>query len=70
MAFSGWRVLKEGLSGHRGWTPLWRAATPKKEYDLIIIGGWRSRTRDRLLFGEIPRRDQSGSTRKRLGRWR
>jgi hypothetical protein len=41
MAFSGWRVLKEGLSGHRGWTPLWRAATPKKEYDLIIIGGWR-----------------------------
>jgi Glycine/D-amino acid oxidases (deaminating) len=39
MAFSGWRVLKEGLSGHRGWTPLWRAATPKKEYDLIIIGG-------------------------------
>ena len=39
MAFSGLRVLKEGLSGHRGWTPLWRAATPKKEYDVIIIGG-------------------------------
>ena len=39
MVFSGWRVLKEGLSGHRGWSPLWRVAKPKQHYDLIIVGG-------------------------------
>jgi methylglutamate dehydrogenase subunit A len=39
MVFSGWRVLREGLRGHAGWAPLWRAATPKKHYDALIIGG-------------------------------
>ena len=39
MDFSGWRVLREGLRGHTGWAPLWRAATPKKHYDVLIVGG-------------------------------
>ncbi|MEP5732296.1 MAG: sarcosine oxidase subunit beta family protein [Sulfitobacter sp.] len=39
MAFSGWRVLREGLTGNRGWTPHWRDPEPKAEYDAIIIGG-------------------------------
>lgn len=39
MAFSGWQVIKEGLRGHTGWSPLWRAATPKTHYDTLIIGG-------------------------------
>ncbi|MDF1727007.1 MAG: sarcosine oxidase subunit beta family protein [Sulfitobacter sp.] len=39
MKFSGWRVLREGLSGNRGWAPHWRDPEPKKEYDVIIIGG-------------------------------
>tara|TARA_B100001093_G_scaffold511292_1_gene578842 strand:- start:243 stop:1493 length:1251 start_codon:yes stop_codon:yes gene_type:complete len=39
MAFSGWRVLREGLRGHTGWAPLWAAATPKKHYDVLIVGG-------------------------------
>ena len=39
MGFSGWRVIKEGLTGGRGWKPQWRDAAPKKDYDVLIIGG-------------------------------
>ena len=39
MGFSGWRVVKEGLTGNRGWKPQWRDAAPKKDYDVLIIGG-------------------------------
>ncbi|EBA16660.1 sarcosine oxidase, beta subunit family protein [Roseobacter sp. SK209-2-6] len=39
MRFSGWRVLKEGLTGNKGWAPHWRDPEPKREYDVVIIGG-------------------------------
>lgn len=39
MGFSGWCVIKEGLTGNRGWKPQWRDAAPKKDYDVLIIGG-------------------------------
>ena len=39
MRFSGLRVLKEGLTGNKGWTPHWRDPEPKTEYDIVIIGG-------------------------------
>ena len=39
MGFSGWRVLREGLTGNTGWTPHWRDPQPKAEYDVVIIGG-------------------------------
>ncbi len=39
MRFSGLRVLKEGLTGNKGWTPHWRDPEPRSEYDVIIIGG-------------------------------
>ncbi len=39
MRFSGWRVLKEGLTGNKGWAPHWRNPEPKAEYDVVIIGG-------------------------------
>ncbi|UWR32481.1 sarcosine oxidase subunit beta family protein [Sulfitobacter sp. W027] len=39
MRFSGLRVLREGLTGNRGWTPHWRDPAPKPEYDAVIIGG-------------------------------
>ncbi len=39
MRFSGLRVLKEGLTGNKGWTPHWRDPEPKPEYDIVIIGG-------------------------------
>jgi heterotetrameric sarcosine oxidase beta subunit len=39
MRFSGWRVLREGLTGNKGWGPHWRNPEPRAEYDAIIIGG-------------------------------
>ncbi|MEP2716281.1 sarcosine oxidase subunit beta family protein [Pseudophaeobacter sp.] len=39
MRFSGWRVLKEGLTGNKGWGPHWRDPEPKRDYDVVIIGG-------------------------------
>ncbi|WP_170357500.1 sarcosine oxidase subunit beta family protein [Ruegeria arenilitoris] len=39
MRFSGFRVLKEGLTGNTGWTAHWRDPEPKAEYDIVIIGG-------------------------------
>ncbi len=39
MQFNALRILKEGLSGNRGWRPHWRKPDPKPEYDMLIIGG-------------------------------
>ena len=39
MRFSAWQILKQGLTGNKGWKPHWRSPEPKSEYDAIIIGG-------------------------------
>ncbi|MDA7426087.1 sarcosine oxidase subunit beta family protein [Thalassococcus lentus] len=39
MGFSGLRILREGLTGNKGWKPHWRDPEPKAEYDVIVIGG-------------------------------
>jgi sarcosine oxidase subunit beta len=39
MGYSGFRVIKEGLFGQRGWKPVWRDPEPKAAYDAVIIGG-------------------------------
>ena len=39
MRFSGLRILKEGLTGNKGWRAHWRDPEPKAQYDAIIIGG-------------------------------
>ena len=39
MRFSGLRILKEGLTGNKGWGAHWRDPKPKSHYDAIIIGG-------------------------------
>jgi methylglutamate dehydrogenase subunit A len=39
MRYSGFRVIREALSGHKGWTPAWREPDPKPHYDIVIIGG-------------------------------
>ena len=39
MTYNALRILKEGLTGNKGWTPAWRDPEPKSEYDVIIIGG-------------------------------
>src|SRR5438105_3105419 len=32
-------LARHALTGHRGWTPLWRKAAPKPRYDVVIVGG-------------------------------
>ncbi|EAQ01946.1 sarcosine oxidase, beta subunit family protein [Pseudooceanicola batsensis HTCC2597] len=39
MRFGALRILKEGLTGNRGWGPHWRDPEPKPAYDIVIIGG-------------------------------
>jgi methylglutamate dehydrogenase subunit A len=39
MKYSLFSLLKNSISGHRNWTPAWRSPEPKKEYDIIIVGG-------------------------------
>ncbi|WP_169546412.1 sarcosine oxidase subunit beta family protein [Sneathiella aquimaris] len=36
--FSGLSLLANAFSGHKNWTEQWPDATPKSEYDVIIIG--------------------------------
>ncbi|MDF1774529.1 MAG: sarcosine oxidase subunit beta family protein [Rhizobiaceae bacterium] len=39
MRYSGFRIIKEALTGNRGWQPAWRNPEPKPHYDFVIIGG-------------------------------
>jgi sarcosine oxidase subunit beta len=39
MRYSIFSLLRQTLSGHRGWQPAWRDAAPKPEYDVVIVGG-------------------------------
>ncbi len=39
MKFSGFEILKQGLTGNKGWEPHWRTRSLKGSYDIIIIGG-------------------------------
>src|SRR5262245_2280509 len=37
--YSALSILKNALTGNRGWKPVWRKPDPKPSYDVIIIGG-------------------------------
>ncbi|MBB4398503.1 sarcosine oxidase subunit beta family protein [Bradyrhizobium sp. ERR14] len=39
MRYSGFALIAQALKGHTGWRPAWREASPKSEYDVIVIGG-------------------------------
>ncbi len=39
MGYSGFRLLREALRGHRGWGPAWRDAAPAASYDIVVVGG-------------------------------
>ena len=39
MRYSALQILKQGLTGNKGWKPVWREPEPKKEYDIVIVGG-------------------------------
>ncbi|GED43644.1 sarcosine oxidase subunit beta family protein [Cobetia marina] len=37
--YSGFGLVKHALSHHENWQKVWRSPEPKKEYDVIIVGG-------------------------------
>lgn len=37
--YSALALLRHAFTAHRNWTPIWRAPTPKRTYDVVIIGG-------------------------------
>ena len=37
--FNAWNVFKNGFTGQKSWDRQWRDPEPKKEYDIIIVGG-------------------------------
>jgi len=37
--FSIWSIVRNALSFHQGWQKQWRSPDPKREYDVIIVGG-------------------------------
>ena len=39
MRYSALRILREGVTGNRGWKPAWRDPEPGPEYDIVVIGG-------------------------------
>ena len=39
MRYSAFKIFKEGLTGNKGWKPVWREPEPKAEYDIVIVGG-------------------------------
>ncbi|MCC5963186.1 MAG: sarcosine oxidase subunit beta family protein [Rhodobacteraceae bacterium] len=39
MRYSGFRILQQALTGHKGWTPAWRNPDPQPHYDYVIVGG-------------------------------
>ena len=39
MTYSGFRLIREALTGHGGWKPVWRTPEPQSSYDFGIVGG-------------------------------
>ena len=39
MRYSVLQILRQGLTGNRGWKPVWREPDPKPHYDIVIVGG-------------------------------
>ncbi len=39
MRYSAFNLLRNALTGHKNWKPVWREPEPASSYDVIIIGG-------------------------------
>ena len=37
--YSAWRLLREGLTGQRGWSRAWAKGAPRPRYRVVIVGG-------------------------------
>ncbi len=62
MRYSGFKVIKEALTGHKGWGPAWRDPEPHAHYDIIIIGGGGHglEAQKQFVAGEEKRANQEG----------
>ncbi|MFJ2365531.1 FAD-dependent oxidoreductase, partial [Pseudomonas sp. NPDC087697] len=48
--YSGFGLFKHSLSHHENWQKMWRTPTPKKVYDVVIVGGGVAR-HDAVAWG-------------------
>ena len=39
MKYSAVQIIKQALTGNKGWQPAWREPEPKSDYEVIVIGG-------------------------------
>ncbi|HUL08728.1 MAG TPA: FAD-dependent oxidoreductase, partial [Candidatus Acidoferrum sp.] len=39
MKYSAFALARHALTGHEHWPRAWRAAAPRKSYDVVIVGG-------------------------------
>ena len=39
MRYSAFQIIRQALTGNRGWQPAWRDPEPRPGYDVVIIGG-------------------------------
>lgn len=39
MRYSALSLLWQGITGHKGWKPLWRDPAPQPDYEILIVGG-------------------------------
>jgi sarcosine oxidase subunit beta len=37
--FSVWSLLRNAISYHEGWQKQWRSPEPRREYDVVVVGG-------------------------------
>ena len=39
MRYSALNILRQGLTGNRGWPRVWRDRPPARRYEVVIVGG-------------------------------
>ena len=39
MRYSIFSLARNALTGHENWTRAWRSPTPRREYDIVVVGG-------------------------------
>ena len=37
--FSIWSLARNAIGHHEGWQRQWRSPEPKREYDVVVVGG-------------------------------